>query len=217
MDVERILQKVAALNGYIKNSLVKKSSQLTPFVAKIIDHINFGKMIYDANLGIEKPDQHWHQATILLQKAKETLASDVFSYILSDIESFAKPHKLERFKDEWAKLLGKDTDISLESKPSVAVASNIQNLLKAASYIEKTANDMVAAKIRLARLVDGHVGHIVGLIGKGQPDKAKEYLEVIRPRGWEQNAERNIDKLYEQVIRGLSEKLEPAAFQALGL
>jgi hypothetical protein len=83
--------------------------------------------------------------------------------------------------------------------------------------IQKSADNMMAAKVRLARLIDSHVGHIVGLIDRGQPEKAKEYLDVIRPHGWEQNAERNIDKLYEQVVKGLAEKLGPEAFQALGL
>lgn len=102
--------------------------------------------------------------------------------------------------------------------PFVANSStNIQNLLKAAAYIEKSADHVNSAKVRLARLIDSHVGHIVGLIDSGQADKAKEYLDVIRPQGWEQNADRNIDKLYEQVVRGLAEKLDPEAFQSLGL
>jgi hypothetical protein len=101
--------------------------------------------------------------------------------------------------------------------PFINSSTNVQNLLKAAIYIEKSADHVNSAKVRLARLIDSHIGHIVGLIDRGQADKAKEYLDVIRPQGWEQNADRNIDKLYEQVVRGLAEKLDPEAFQSLGL
>lgn len=101
-------------------------------------------------------------------------------------------------------------DIESVLKMVTALNSHIQNsLVKSA--------DNIGAKVRLARLVDSHVGHIVGLVNKGDVAQAKEYLEVIRPQGWEANNERNVDKLYELVVRGLSEKLDPEAFQALGL
>jgi len=217
MDVISLLKKVTALNGHIQNSLVKKGSQLTPLVAKLVDHINAGKMVYDSIRGNEKPDPHWNQATLLLQKYKDVLGQEIFNTIIEDVQKFAKPHKLERFNEEWEKWLKRESGISLEPEVPVAVATNIQNLLKTAAYIEKSADNMMTAKVRVARLIDSHIGHIVGLVEKGQLDKAKEYLEVIRPQGWEQNAERNIDKLYEQVVKGLSEKLEPEAFQAIGL
>jgi len=121
-------------------------------------------------------------------------------------------------------------DVARLLKMVVALNSHIQNSLvkkgsqlnekgtdlAVAEYIEKSA-DSIGAKMRLARLVDGHVGHIVSLINNNEINKAKEYLDVIRPQGWEQNAERNIDKLFELVVRGLAEKLESEAFQALGL
>ena len=100
-------------------------------------------------------------------------------------------------------------DIESVLKMVAALNSHIQNSLV------KSAD--IGTKVRLARLVDSHVGHIVGLVNKGDVAQAKEYLEVIRPQGWEANNERNVDKLYELVVRGLSEKLDPEAFQALGL
>ena len=138
--------------------------------------------------------------------------------IISDVEKFAKPHKLELFSIEWEKWLKKDNDISLEPKKPIAAngSNNIKKLLKAANDFNKLA-DMNSAKHRIIQLINGHVGYIVGLIEKGQVDKAKEYLDVIRPQGWERNAERNIDKLYEQIVKELSEKLAPEDFQAIGL
>ena len=218
MDVARILKRVAELNGYIQNSLVRKGSQLTPLVAKLVDHINAGKMIYDSIRGTERPDPHWNKAILTLQNCKDSLSTEIFSTIISDVQKFTKPNKLQTFSEEWGKWLSRDSGISLETEQvPVAVATNIQNLLKVAAHIEKSADNMTTAKVRLVRLIDSHIGHIIGLIERGKPDQAKEYLEVIRPQGWEQNAERNVDKLYEQVVRGLAEKLDPEAFQALGL
>ena len=113
-------------------------------------------------------------------------------------------------------VLSNNNYISLVKKYSKK-SSNVDNLLKIAEYIQKSADGNIATKIRLARLIDSHIGHIIGLIQRGNPDKAKEYIEVIRPQGWEMNNERNVDKLYEQVIKGLAEKLPPEEFQALGL
>jgi hypothetical protein len=205
MDIANILQKIAFLN--------KQGSQLTPIVSKIVDHINMGKMIYDANRGVEKPDPNWHQATLILQKCKDTLSPDIFKTIISDIQKFTKPHKLERFKAEWIKWLQRDNGIEFESIPSAVANSNIQKLLKMALSISE--NNTIENKI--IRLINSHVEHIVGLIERNKIEQAKEYLDIIRPIGWEDNAERNVDKVYEMVVRKLSEKLNPEAFQAIGL
>ncbi|MCK9567631.1 hypothetical protein M0R72_01615 [Candidatus Pacearchaeota archaeon] len=222
MDVASILKKIVALNNHIQNSLVKKGSQPTSLVAKLVDHINSGKMIYDSIRGYEKPDLNWNQATLMLQKCKDTLSPEIFNAIIADVQKFTKPHKLERFAVEWEKWLKRDSEISLdpevvEESSIVNSSTNIQNLLNAAAHLEKSADNMNVAKARLAQLINSHVNHIAGLIDRGQSDEAKEYLDVIRPQGWEKNTERNIDKLYEQVVKGLAEKLNPEAFQALGL
>lgn len=213
MDVLNILQKVSILN---QNSLVKKSSQTTPLVERIIDHINLGKMIYDSTRGVEKPDPNWNKATLLLQRCVDTFSQDIFRTILEDIQRFSKPHKLEPFTKEWKKWLQRDKGIDL-TPAAAKSASNIQNLLKLAAYIEKSADNIDFFKNKLVRLINNHIGHIIELIERGKADKAKEYLSIIRPLGWEDNAERTVDKLYEQVVRGLAEKLEPTDFQALGL
>ena len=210
MDVERVLKLVTALNNHI--SLVTKGSLLTEQGTELAKLINVGKMIYDSARGVERPDAHWVKAILALQQIKDTQGNDVINFYLDDLGRETKPVKFEGFMREWNKWCSRDSDI-----PQSRTASSVDKLLKVAKYIQKSADGNVAAKIRLARLIDSHIGHIIGLIQKGSPDKAKEYLEVIRPQGWEKNDERNVDKLYEQVIRGLAEKLPPEAFQALGL
>ena len=210
MDIESVLKMVVALNCHIQNSLVKKGVQLNEKGTEIAKLINVGKMIYDSERGVEKPDVHWVKAILELQNIKDTQTQEVLDYYLSDLQQGTKPYKFAKFITEWQKWTGKNE----YAQPRVA--SNIDSLMKAAKYIEKSA-DNIGTKVRLARLVDSHIGHIVGLVNKGDVAQAKEYLEVIRPQGWEANNERNVDKLYELVVRGLAEKLDPEAFQVLGL
>jgi len=208
MDVERVLKLVAALNNNI--SLVTKGSLLTERGTELAKFINVGKMIYDATRGIEKPDSHWVKAILALQQIKDTQGDNVTNIYLDDLRRETKPTKFEAFMKEWSKWRSK-----LYQEPIQQTASSINRLLKLADYIQNSSDG--AAKVRLARLIDSHIGHIIGLIQRGSDDKAKEYLEIIRPKGWERNDERDVDKLYEQVIRGLAEKLPPEAFKALGL
>jgi len=208
MDVERVLKLVAALNNHI--SLVTKGSLLTERGTELAKFINVGKMIYDATRGIEKPDSHWVKAILALQQIKDTQGDNVTNIYLDDLRRETKPTKFEAFMKEWSKWRSK-----LYQEPIQQTASSINRLLKLAEYIQNSSDG--AAKVRLARLIDSHIGHIIGLIQRGSDDKAKEYLEIIRPKGWERNDERDVDKLYEQVIRGLAEKLPPEAFKALGL
>jgi hypothetical protein len=224
MDIAHILQKIAILNGQIKNSLVKKGSQLSPLVESIVNHINLGRIIYDPIHGTQKPDSDWHKAIMLLQKCKDSVSLDILNEIIADIKRFTKPQKLKLFATEWENWMNRDKGITFEPtqlpEPEIGIAvssNNIQNLLKVATYLEKSADNINLAKIKVLRLINSHIGHIINLIESGNTEKAKEYLEVIRPHGWEKNTERNIDKLYEQVIKGLAEKLKPEDFQALGL
>ncbi len=290
MDLENVFLKIVALNRHIVNSLVKKGSLLNEQGTELAKLINVGKMIYDANQGIEKPDVHWVKAILEMQNIKDTQGVDILKFYLSDISKETKPLKFEQFiqiwkawsgdedglledvtfddkiaswkphrisLDEWVENTGNtnlqdwieenskyfdDEEQSLEipdesaesmvnshpdahiwhhlkkdksnSEDSTFANKNILDLLKVAKYIEDR-ND--TTKSKLIRLIESHIQHIIGLVNRGNIPQAKEYLKVIRPRGWENNAERNVDKFYEQVIRGLSEKLEPEAFQALGL
>jgi hypothetical protein len=211
MDVERILKLVAALNNNI--SLVTKGSLLNEQGTELAKLINVGKMIFDSMRGVERPDNHWVKAILTLQKIKDKAGDNVVNFYLDDLGRETKPDKFEGFMVEWNKWCSKDSGMNLPERKT----ASINRLLKAAEYIQKSADGNVATKIRLARLIESHIGHIIGLIQKGSLDKAKEYLEVIRPEGWERNNERNVDKLYEQVIKGLAEKLPPEEFQALGL
>jgi hypothetical protein len=214
MDVERVLKLVAALNNHI--SLVTKGSLLTEKGTELAKFINVGKMIYDAARGVERPDPHWVKAILALQQIKDTQGDNVVNFYLDDLGRETKPAKFQAFMNEWNKWCSRDSGVNI-SVPQRRTASNIDRLLKVADYIQSSSDGNTAAKVRLARLIDSHIGHIIGLIQRGSDDKAKEYLEIIRPKGWEKNDERDVDKLYEQVIRGLSEKLPPEAFQALGL
>jgi hypothetical protein len=214
MDVERVLKLVAALNNHI--FLVTKGSLLTEKGTELAKSINVGKMIYDAARGVERPDPHWVKAILALQQIKDTKGNNIVNFYLNDLGHETRPDKFEGFIKEWNKWCSRDSGVDV-NVPQRRIASNIDRLLKVADHIQKSTDGNVAAKIRLARLIDSHIGHIIGLIQRGSPDKAKEYLEIIRPKGWERNDERDVDKLYEQVVRGLAEKLPPEEFQALGL
>jgi hypothetical protein len=211
MDIESILKYVAALNNNIKISLVKSSSQLNTKGTELAKLINIGKMIYDSIRGTEKPDVFWVKAILELKNIKENQGQDILDFYLNDLAEGTKPSKFEQFMIEWERFSG-----SSKENSKYKSASNIDNLLKAAAYFDKFA-DNAGAKARIAKLIDSHVQHIVGLINRGDVSKAKEYIDVIRPDGWENNTERNIDKIYEEIVRELAENLEPEAFQALGL
>ncbi len=285
MDLASIFNKIVALNNHIQTSLVKKSSLLNEKGTELAKLINVGKMIYDANQGVEKPDLHWVKAILEMQNIKDTQGLNVLNFYIYDLSQETKPLKFEKFIQLWKNWAGEDEGTDVENKiaswkphrisldewvettgntnlqdwieenskyfsdekpqidipdesveemvnsspdahiwhrlkkdksnsdDSTFASANIINLLKVAKYIEVD----LGLKTKLVRLIESHIQHIISLVNKGDIPQAKEYLDVIRPKGWENNAERNIDKFYEQIIKGLSEKLEPDAFQALGL
>lgn len=209
MDISRIVKTVESFNKHITNSFVRKSSLMTQKSAELAKLINNGKMIYDSSNGIEKPDVHWVQALKELIQIQKSQGNEIIEFYLEELHRETKPNKFTLF----LKLLDSALDIQAEIKDKTA--SNITNLLSVAEYIEKSADNM-SKKIHLARLIDSHIEYIINLLNKN-PGKAREYIEAIKPQKWELGRESTEDKIYENVVRGLSERLDPEQYQSLGL
>jgi len=89
---------------------------------------------------------------------------------------------------------------------------DINNLLKFAD-----SENILEKKLNIIKLIDSYIQKITKLVEEGNINEAKEYVISIRPEGWELNRESTMDKAYEQVVRGLSKKLNPEDYKALGL
>jgi hypothetical protein len=203
MDVVRILKTVEALNHHIRNSLVRKGSMMTAQGAEISRLINVGKMIYDAQRGVEKPDAHWVKAILELHKIKETQGQEILNFMLEELQHETKPAKFTVFSEQWEKWCARDNGVDLapDHLQLRSSSDNVKRLLKVADHLIGTD---VGRKVQQARIVDAHVEHIVTLFRSGQPDKAREYLEAIKPIDMH-NPRQVLE--YMAVNRGLQERL----------
>jgi hypothetical protein len=189
-----ILKFVEALNRNIENSLVKKSWK--PNRISLEDYVeNTGN--FNLEDWIEENSKYFSDEQTPIKVPDESIENMV--------NSSPKAHIWHHLKKDKA-----------NSEDSTFASKNIISLLKLAKYIQKSA-DSGNVKNKLVRLIDSHTNHILGLINRNNINGAKEYLEAIRPQDWERNLERNVDKIYDQVVKVLAEKLEPEIFQALGL
>lgn len=203
MDVVRILKTVEALNNHIQNSLVRKGSMMTAQGAEISKLINVGKMIYDAQRGVEKPDAHWAKAILELQKIKETQGQEILNFMLEDLQKETKPAKFTVFSEQWEKWCACDSGVDLapDHLQLRSASDSVKRLLKVADHL---VGADVGKKVQQARIVDAHIEHIIMLIRSGQADKAREYLDAIKPI--DQHNPRQILE-YMAVNRGLNERL----------
>jgi hypothetical protein len=194
MEIATILKFVEALNRIIENSLVKKSWK--PNRISLEDYVeNTGN--FNLEDWIEENSKYFSDEQTPIKVPDESIENMV--------NSTPKAHIWHHLNKDKA-----------NSEDSTFASKNVIKLLRVAKYIQKSA-DIGNIKHQVIRLIDSHANHVIGLISRNNINGAKEYLEAIRPQDWERNLERNVDKIYEQVIRVLAEKLEPEIFQALGL
>jgi len=171
--------------------------------AEISRLINVGKMIYDAQRGVEKPDAHWAKAILELQKIKETQGQEILNFMLEELQHETKPAKFTTFSEQWEKWCARDSGVDLapDHLQLRSASDSVKRLLKVADHLIGTD---VGRKVQQARIVDAHVEHIVTLFRSGQPDKAQEYLEAIKPIDTH-NPRQVLE--YMAVNRGLQERL----------
>jgi hypothetical protein len=223
MDIENVLKKVNCLNSNIY--LVIKASLMTPQMANIAVNINTGGRVFDHIRGVWKPNHKWHQAILSLQAMKDAVDPDIFNFIIDSLSSETKPDQFKPFKNEWDKWCQREEGRNLvepndgiieladEDLIPATGSDSLKNLLKVATYIQKSA----ITTDKVAQLISGHVQHVVSLINDNKMADAQEYIDVIRPSGWEKGQERSVDKIFELVVRELAKILKPEVYKAIGL
>lgn len=223
MDIEKVLKKVNCLNANIY--LVVKASLMTPQMANIAVNINTGGRVFDHIRGVWKPNHKWHNAIIALQSMKDALDPEIFNFVIDALSSETKKDQFLGFKNEWDKWCQREEGRNLVEPDDGVIelsdddlipatgSESIKNLLKVAEYIQKSALNTD----NVAKLINGHVQHVVSLIKENKIPEAQEYINVIRPSGWEKNQERSVDKVFELVVRELAKILKPEVYSAIGL
>lgn len=171
--------------------------------AEISRLINVGKMIYDAQRGVEKPDAHWTKAILELQKIKETQGQEILNFMLEDLQKETRPAKFTVFSEQWEKWCARDSGVDLapDHLQLRSASDSVKRLLKVADHLVGTN---VGKKVQQARIVDAHIEHIIMLASSGQPEKAHEYLDAIKPTDLH-NSSQILE--YMAVNRGLKERL----------